>query len=635
VILSFSAAPSDLPVGGGDSMLTWQVQNATSLSIDNGLGTLAGNSMSVHVAATTIFTLTATNSHGISRSTTAVVIGQNPAQDHGRNVAMVAPTGGETFAAPATLRLVAIAYDPNVSTNTPSEGLGGNASKVQFMVDDAVVLEVDGTNAEYWIFKGFTSGVANGLHRVWARAIYTSPDEVLDSPPMIVTVADPPTYARTISLDGDVVLSGGMGYEIAGAPGQRVRLDGNGHKIVSSGDTSGPLTLEFVDVFNLGDATDTTGPSMQVTTSGTVTIEDSTFDTSNTLRISQSGSGTASVRRNLFRSNMRMPIGQNPGSGVDKPSFPVASFGGGSTGAKVFAGNNVGAGWVEFESANNWTVGGDTDADSNVLIGPRVGIYAQMSSNIQIRHNYSHHVYYGGWSQGSNFELGGSTSTVVEHNVVYGSSWPVRGVGCEFRYNLVLEAGHEWLWADSSDGSIHHNIFAGGAADIAGIYVLYDPQNVSIFNNTIDGQLGPDIVTAVLMTGGQVSLTSNLFMNVTRAPTITITGGSLSSDYNMFFDPQTTNYSDGRRPGHDVAGGAETDGMLAAPPSVPFDLDETGVWNRTTSVHAVLYLYRMRYTPAAGSPVFQAGDPAGGAGNDVGAVGADSPHNSADKFGLF
>src|SRR5207245_1339556 len=124
------------------------------------------------------------------------------------------------------------------------------------------------------------------------------------------------------------------------------------------------------------------------------------------------------------------------------------------------------------------------------------------SSAIQVRRNYSHHVYYGGWSQGANFELFGSPSIVVEHNVISGSSWPVRGVSCEFRYNLVLDAGHQWLWADSTDGSIHHNVFAGGESDVGGIYALYNPQNVRIFNNTFDGQSRTSVAALVKVTGG-------------------------------------------------------------------------------------------------------------------------------------
>ena len=53
----------------------------------------------------------------------------------------------------------------------------------------------------------------------------------------------------------------------------------------------------------------------------------------------------------------------------------------------------------------------------------------------------------------------------VENNVINDSSWPVRGVACEFRYNLgVVGAGHEFLWADSN-ASVHHNIFVGGQSE--------------------------------------------------------------------------------------------------------------------------------------------------------------------------
>jgi hypothetical protein len=621
VILSFTATPATLPTGGGQTQLTWQVQNADSVTIDHGVGAVTGTSAPANVGATTVFTLTATNGEGSSTSATAVVVGQNPSSDGDRYSRMVAPTDGESFVAPTTLRLVAAGHDPNVFTNTPTEGHGGNASKVQFFVDDTVVLEMDGLDAEYWVFKGFANGVVAGQHRVWARAIFVNPAEVLDSIPAIVTVGDPPAYDQTVDLSADVVLSGSTGYELVGAADKRIRLNGNGHQIRSSGGASGPLTLKFVDVFDLGDRANTSSAGIGVTTSGAIAVEDSIFDGSDPVRLS--GAGTTSIRRNVFRSNMRMPIGQYPdASQPSGPTYPVAELGGSGNGAKVFAGNNVAASFVTF-SGPAWVVGGDTDADSNVLIGPRVGISA--GGSVQIRRNYSHHVYYGGWSQGSNFELGGGGGVVAEHNVIIGSSWPVRGVAGEFRYNLVLEAGHQWLWADHDGGSIHHNVFIGGEADVGGLYVLYAPQNVRIFNNTIDGQ--GRIGVAVKMQDGMVSFASNLLYRV-PSPGVAMDGGALTADYNLFFSPSAS-YSDGRTPAHDVAANPN----LADPiDGSPLDLDEVGVWKRTTTVRDVLSHYRGRYTPQAGSPPIDAGDPAGGAGNDIGAVGAGEV-NAADRFG--
>jgi hypothetical protein len=576
----------------------------------------------------------------MTTATTAVVVGSNPASMGSRYVDMISPSPSESFIAPTSLRLLAAAYDPNISTNSPSPGLGGNASKVQFFVDDAVVLEVDGAHAEYWLFKGFVSGVAAGPHRVWARAIYTKPDLVLDAVPVLIDVVAPPTYAMTVDLTADVMMTGATGYELVGAAGKRIRLNGNGHRILSDAKASGPLTLKFVDVFDLGGPSTGNSSSFDVTTSGTITIEDSTFDNSNTVSLDSEGAGTVSIRRNVFRSNMRQPIGQNPRSAATGPSYPSVDLAGKSTGTKIFAGNNVGAGWVQFTSTTNWTVGGDTDADSNVMIGPRVGIYMEMSSNSQIRRNYSHHHYDGGWSQGSNYELSGSPTLTVENNVIYDSSWPVRGAGCEFRYNLVAQAGHEFLWPEKG-GSIHHNLFVGGFSDIASIYLINKGTGVKVFNNTIDGQLYKDMVTAVSLTAGaEMTLTSNAIINVPKplgaaaGAAVTLTSATLTADYNAFGNVQKNNYSDARMPAHDVVMADAAAAMFTDLPKTSFEFDDGPIWTRKTTVRDILMRYRMRYTPKAGSPLVDKGDPAGGDGNDIGAVGAGTP-NAADKFGLF
>src|SRR5262249_39114809 len=114
-----------------------------------------------------------------------VVGNSNPASDGSRFVAMVAPVSGEQFTAPSTLRLVAVGRDPNVDINYPVTGLGANAARLQFFVDDTMVLQEDGSQAEYFVFKGFVGRIASGQHRVWARAYYQNPTLVLDSVPVV------------------------------------------------------------------------------------------------------------------------------------------------------------------------------------------------------------------------------------------------------------------------------------------------------------------------------------------------------------------------------------------------------------------------------------------------------------------
>ena len=70
VFTSFTASPSSV-AAGGSSTLAWVVSGATSMTIDNGVGTVTGTSVVVTPAATTTYTMTATNAAGsVSHSVT-------------------------------------------------------------------------------------------------------------------------------------------------------------------------------------------------------------------------------------------------------------------------------------------------------------------------------------------------------------------------------------------------------------------------------------------------------------------------------------------------------------------------------------------------------------------------------------
>jgi hypothetical protein len=81
-INSFTATPSSLGVGGGSVVLAWNVTGATSLSINQGIGSVAPltvGTLNLTVNATTGYTLTATNAVG-SVIAAAIVTVQEPAQ---------------------------------------------------------------------------------------------------------------------------------------------------------------------------------------------------------------------------------------------------------------------------------------------------------------------------------------------------------------------------------------------------------------------------------------------------------------------------------------------------------------------------------------------------------------------------
>ena len=512
-----------------------------------------------------------------------------------RWVKMVSPVSGQRFTAPATLRVFAAAFNPSGTACGADGSADRCADRVDFLVDDVVAASVPKGQSEYWVFKGTITGVAAGTHRIRARAIYTNPAATLESDEMTVTIDPAPAYAQTVTLTQDMVLSGAQNYELVGAAGARIRLNGNGRKITSTSNWTGRLTLRHVDLFDLG--------VIDVATSNTATVEDCVFDSTDSLSLYLTGAATASIRRNDFRSNMRMQESQQPEFGSDA-SYPAVRISGNSTAAKVFQANSIGIGWADFRNADNWLIGG-AGADGNVVIAPRGGIWAQNMARTTIRGNLVYHLYYGGWSQGNVMELSGSEGIVVEGNVIGGGSWPIRSLdGGILRNNVVLDAGHQWLWITGDDASVHNNIFVGGDGDVAGIYVLGNPQGVEILNNTIDagGRAGfrPVWVTA----GSSASFNGNAVANVRDGPAIRI-DGTLAADRNLFHGQVGTpkNYSDNRKPPNDAGAlNAQVDPKFAQA-GQPARTDWAPLWTRAVKVDQLLAQYRAHYAPAAGSPL--------------------------------
>jgi hypothetical protein len=74
-VVTFSAAPSSV-VAGDPVTLTWDAGDATSVEIDNGVGSVAApaGSTTVHPAATTTYTLSATNAGGTSTKSATITV---------------------------------------------------------------------------------------------------------------------------------------------------------------------------------------------------------------------------------------------------------------------------------------------------------------------------------------------------------------------------------------------------------------------------------------------------------------------------------------------------------------------------------------------------------------------------------
>jgi chitodextrinase len=73
VITSFTATPASI-AAGQSAALSWAASNTTSLTINNGVGTVTGTSATVQPTVTTAYTLTATNSMGSTTSQASVTV---------------------------------------------------------------------------------------------------------------------------------------------------------------------------------------------------------------------------------------------------------------------------------------------------------------------------------------------------------------------------------------------------------------------------------------------------------------------------------------------------------------------------------------------------------------------------------
>ncbi len=457
-----------------------------------------------------------------------------------------------------------------------------------------------------------------------------------------------------------------------------VAVRGHGHTVT----VSGSLTIRDSLVTGLGSLTGLASPSTAVmvngitgTLTGNVDVRGSTFEATGALDLVVNGSGAVAFSGNELRaSNFIRFEPSNP------DASPVIRFRGTHAPRKLFQGNRIGSGRVVFEGVDNWLIGADEDEDpldGNILMGPRCTIELANAGGMVVRGNYDRHNYRGEWSQGFNLVVGGSEDALVEHNLIRGGSWPVQSVGGEFRYNLVVGYGHEWIRTLHTGAHIHHNVFVpeGGGGLSHGIwaylpYYLPNATGLRIHNNTMDGGAltGDFAGPFVEMSDPLIQVTSlrnNLFTYARDygngspgEPLVRATDGSfLYADYNAFYSPdsdQPENYDavvpghnegDPGYAGHDVSGTGATgvvNGRLAAHPFAgfrddPYSVDEAAVWNRQLLLPAVLAGFRQRYQPAAGSPVIDRGDVADndsqGRRTDIGAI--DLAGHDQDRFGLF
>jgi hypothetical protein len=461
--------------------------------------------------------------------------------------------------------------------------------------------------------------------------------------PITIHIDPAPVHGGTITLTQNLVLSGATDLDWTDKT-----IIGNGFRVTSAANYTGRVLIQGSMIRGLGNFTAT---GIDVTTSGTVSIQNSLFEATGAMRFAAQGSATLTVKDNELRANNMITYV------ADNPAVPVTlELVGGTSGAKVVQGNRLGGGMLRINGGSGWQIGGLGAGEGNVLIGVRAVLDLADTSHDNIQGNYLHHDYHGGFSQGFNLLLEGSSDhELAEHNVIRGGSWPIQTFGGEFRYNLVIDSGHTF-WRSAQDNvQIHHNVFAHASAlntqYDGGIQVYSGESGIAIYNNTFDmaGATGGFYAPAVSIGSGSLfqSVRNNLFTsfidiadNYGRAFMSTADGATssprlASADYNAFFNPLQTQ-SRSYLPGivsaaagvHDVQANPKIAGLA----EVPFRIGEGCIWLGSCTASQVLAHYREIYRPTTGSPLINAADPADGAGTAIGAVGPDDS-NPLDLFG--
>ncbi len=464
-----------------------------------------------------------------------------------------------------------------------------------------------------------------------------------------------PTDKRVVEITADTTFTDLNWTDVA--------VRGNGHTVSVKGSLTikrslitGLGSLAIVDPSHADPDSAKMVQGLAAALTGPVDVEDSIFEATGAVRLAIDGDGPVAIVNNEFRANNFIKfVPSRP------DASPVIEISGKNATAKRFQGNRIAAGIVRFDGMSNWRIGGATDAQSNVLIGPRCVLALDNCHDLHVIGNYIHHDYRGTWSQGFNLYCENSERILAEHNVLRASSWPLQTFGGEFRYNLMVDAGHNWVRVLTSGTRFHHNLLVHtgdpyGTGIGAGLWLYNNRRDVAIYNNTFDGGAPAardfDAPLISLSAGCTLStLRNNVFTGVEPISSLqnnalVARGGKETdrqprvayADYNCFYHPQAPRAAD-YDPGivsqphpseHDI----QADPKFAQGRLIPYAVDESEVWNRRYKVSQVLALYRQRYAPAADSPLLNAGDPADGKHSYIGAIGP-GDGAPADQFGRF
>src|SRR5262249_8701321 len=129
-------------------------------------------------------------------------------------------------------------------------------------------------------------------------------------------------------------------------------------------------------------------PALDITATGEgnqVVIDHGDFHACGAIYIANAGKSATVFRNNLVRESSLVPV-----TNVLSDSPPGIRFTGDSPARKLFQGNRISKSIIMFDRARNWLIGGEEDADGNVITGMRGSLSIFTCTDVTVRGNYIH-----------------------------------------------------------------------------------------------------------------------------------------------------------------------------------------------------------------------------------------------------
>lgn len=173
-VVAFSAAPAEISAGQTTTLM-WNVTDAASVQIDQGVGSglAVAGTVTVAPAATTTYTLTATGSSGTTTTASAVVTVTSSSTSSSTTSTTTTTVPSTTPAYPLRPNILAFDISPN-KINIPP-GTGPHQATMRWDVRNAAAVYINGSPVALSGSRILTPGV--GVHTYVLRAVNPAGEE--------------------------------------------------------------------------------------------------------------------------------------------------------------------------------------------------------------------------------------------------------------------------------------------------------------------------------------------------------------------------------------------------------------------------------------------------------------------------